>query len=193
MVWPLIVAGMAAGAYKGWEDKQKEKRQRKQAAQIARWTPWTGMQPNQIQEADMTGSVIQGGLTGASLGQSMDTNAAYQDWLKKSAAASASGGGAPSGQEYVNGSPNPSFRGPPRSMAGSSAPASANLTDSSSTGEPPPPLASTMAPSAGASPPARQDGSIPQPGDPDYEAWARQFPTPLAPGRYNGRGASGNY
>lgn len=50
-------------------DRPREERQRKQAAITARWSPWTGMSPGQIQEADPFGSALQGGLTGAMLAQ----------------------------------------------------------------------------------------------------------------------------
>ena len=50
-------------------DRPREERQRKQAAITARWSPWTGMAPGQIQEADPFGSALQGGLTGAMLSQ----------------------------------------------------------------------------------------------------------------------------
>lgn len=50
-------------------DRPKEERQRKQAAITARWSPWTGMAPGAIQEADPFGSALTTGVTGAMLGQ----------------------------------------------------------------------------------------------------------------------------
>ena len=51
-------------------DRPREERQRQQAANTMRYSPWTGMAPNAVQEADPFGSAIQGGLTGAMLSQS---------------------------------------------------------------------------------------------------------------------------
>lgn len=50
-------------------DRPREERQRKLAAETLRWSPWTGMTPGAIQEADPFGSAIQGGLAGAMLSQ----------------------------------------------------------------------------------------------------------------------------
>lgn len=50
-------------------DRPREERQRRQAAITARWSPWTGMAPGAIQEADPLGSVMESGLTGAMLSQ----------------------------------------------------------------------------------------------------------------------------
>lgn len=50
-------------------DRPREERQRRQAAITARWSPWTGMAPGAIQEADPLGSAMEAGLTGAMLSQ----------------------------------------------------------------------------------------------------------------------------
>lgn len=50
-------------------DRPKEQRQRKMEAAKARWSPWTGIAPDAIKEADPFGSALQGGLTGAMVGQ----------------------------------------------------------------------------------------------------------------------------
>lgn len=69
----LALIGGGAGLLKSeLLDRPKEERQRKQAAITARWSPWTGMAPGQIQEADPFGSALQGGLTGAMIGQNID-------------------------------------------------------------------------------------------------------------------------
>lgn len=71
---PLALAaiGAAGGLAKSeFIDRPREERQRKQAAEIARWSPWTGMKPNDITEADPFGNALQGGMTGAMLGQAM--------------------------------------------------------------------------------------------------------------------------
>lgn len=78
---PIIMA--AAGALKGMTiDRAKEDRQRKLAAETARYSPWTGMAPGQVQEADPFGSAMQFGMAGAGLGQniqSMNASQAFQD------------------------------------------------------------------------------------------------------------------
>ena len=50
-------------------DRPREERQRKQAAITTRWSPWTGMAPGAIQEADPFAAALEGGLTGAVLSQ----------------------------------------------------------------------------------------------------------------------------
>jgi hypothetical protein len=50
-------------------DRPREERQRQQAANTMRYSPWTGMAPNAIQEADPLGSAMDAGLTGAMLSQ----------------------------------------------------------------------------------------------------------------------------
>jgi len=63
-------------------DRPKEKRQRQLAAETQRYSPWTGLSAQPIQEADPWGSVIGGGATGLSLGQSLE-RATLEDELKK--------------------------------------------------------------------------------------------------------------
>lgn len=70
---PLWAALMAAGVAKSeLIDRPKEKRQRTLAAETQRNSPWTGMQANDVQEADPFGSALQGGAMGLTMGQSMD-------------------------------------------------------------------------------------------------------------------------
>jgi len=67
-----LLAGAGAGLLKGGVlDAEKERRQRKQEAEIARYSPWTGMGAQRVQEADPFGAALQGGTTGALVGQSM--------------------------------------------------------------------------------------------------------------------------
>lgn len=83
MANPLILGGVLAGTglLKSLTlDKAKEDRQRKLAAETARYSPWTGMQPGQIQEADPFGSALQFGTTGAMLGQGMDAMKGGSAW-----------------------------------------------------------------------------------------------------------------
>jgi hypothetical protein len=71
---PLAMAGIGAALGLGknlFFDAPKEKAQRRLAAETARFSPWTGLSSSSvpITPADPLGSVIQGGLTGASMGQ----------------------------------------------------------------------------------------------------------------------------
>lgn len=66
---PVIAAMAALGLAKGLMDKGKEDKDRRQAAEMARWSPWTGMKPNDIRQSDVMGSTMQGGMTGAMMGQ----------------------------------------------------------------------------------------------------------------------------
>jgi hypothetical protein len=45
-------------------DQPKERRQRELAAQTALYSPWTGMQPQPVQEASPFNSALQGGVMG---------------------------------------------------------------------------------------------------------------------------------
>lgn len=70
----LLTGGMvAAGLGKSLLiDAPKADRQRKLAAETARYSPWTGMAPQQVEEADPIGSAMQFGTTGAMLGQGIE-------------------------------------------------------------------------------------------------------------------------
>jgi hypothetical protein len=69
MTLALIGGGLGVGKY--FLDKEKEDKQRALAAETARWSPWTGMQAQMPQQADLAGPVMQGALTGAMMGQYM--------------------------------------------------------------------------------------------------------------------------
>ncbi len=109
MVAPLIAAaliGAGAGAAKSeFSDKPREARQRKLAAETIRWSPWTHMQAQPIQEADLLGSTVQGGLTGLSMGQNMGLSG-------QEAAAPVVGRGTMDGAEPYYGPPA-QWQGPP--------------------------------------------------------------------------------
>lgn len=65
-----LLAGGGLGLAKGFlVDMPAADRQRKVAATEARYSPWTGIQPQQVQEANPMGSAMQGGMTGAMVGQ----------------------------------------------------------------------------------------------------------------------------
>ena len=77
-------------------DRPREERQRRQAAITARWSPWTGMAPGGIQEADPLGSAMEAGLTGAMLSQNQQkldaADAAAAAKAKDAAEANLAGG-----------------------------------------------------------------------------------------------------
>lgn len=65
-----LLAGAGLGLGKGLlVDGPAADRQRKVSAVEARYSPWTGIQPQQVKEADPMGNAMQGGLTGAMVGQ----------------------------------------------------------------------------------------------------------------------------
>lgn len=64
----------ALGAAKHFAvDVPKEERDTKKAANRTRWSGWTGLKPDPVKDADLLGTVAQFGLTGAQLGQNMNT------------------------------------------------------------------------------------------------------------------------
>lgn len=77
--------GAGAGLLKSQlVDKPKEERERRIAVAQARYSPWTGIKPQEVQEADPFGSMFQGGTAGLALGQGMDTANAQQGYQDKS-------------------------------------------------------------------------------------------------------------
>jgi hypothetical protein len=50
-------------------DRPKEERQRKLAAETQRYSPWTGLQAQQVQEADPLGNAMQFGVNSGMMGQ----------------------------------------------------------------------------------------------------------------------------
>lgn len=70
----LLFAGLGVGKSE-LVDRPKEERQRKLAAEQTRWSPWTGIKPQEVQEADPIGSGMQFGMTGAAMGQGMQNQA----------------------------------------------------------------------------------------------------------------------
>lgn len=72
---PITLAAIMGGAglLKGeLIDRPREERQKKLAAETIRWSPWTGITPGGIQEADPFGAMLQGATTGAVLGQNLN-------------------------------------------------------------------------------------------------------------------------
>lgn len=69
-----MLAGAGIGLLKSEVfDRPKSERERKMAAETMRYSPWTGMTPQPVKEADPMGSALQGGMTGAMFGQNMQT------------------------------------------------------------------------------------------------------------------------
>lgn len=69
---PLALAAIGAGVglAKGeLIDRPKEARQRRTQAEIARYSPWSGLKPTVVQEADPFANALNYGLTGAMMGQ----------------------------------------------------------------------------------------------------------------------------
>lgn len=65
-LWPILAATGAAKAE--LIDKPKADRQRQRAAVQTMYSPWTGLQPEKVEEADTLGSALQWGLAGAMMG-----------------------------------------------------------------------------------------------------------------------------
>lgn len=89
---PMLLAGMGAGLLKSeMVDKPQANRERQLAATTAALSPWTGMTPTMPNEANPLGSMMQGGLAGAQLGQAMQANPTPSMDNKIGAEAAASG------------------------------------------------------------------------------------------------------
>jgi hypothetical protein len=79
---PMMLAGMGAGLLKSQlVDRPQADRERQLAATTASLSPWTGLTPSMPSEANPLGSVMQGGLAGAQLGQGMQKQAQDQEML----------------------------------------------------------------------------------------------------------------
>lgn len=68
---PLLAGALLGLGKSELVDRPQEARDRKTQAEIARWSPWGGMKADmgQIKPASPFNSALQGGLTGATLGQ----------------------------------------------------------------------------------------------------------------------------
>ncbi len=94
---PVILGSLGLGAAKHFiSDKPRAERQRKLNAEIIRYSPWTGMAPQQVDEPDLFGNLLQFGTTGAMLGQGV-ANAEAADALNKAQIANLEGGAGASG------------------------------------------------------------------------------------------------
>lgn len=68
------LAGAIIGLGKGYMDSKKEDKDRKIQAETTRYSPWTHMQAAAPQRADFLGSAMQGGMTGAAMGQNVNNS-----------------------------------------------------------------------------------------------------------------------
>lgn len=103
---PIGLAALMAGAglaKSEFVDKPAEARQRKQQAAIMRYSPWTGMSPQPVQSADPFGSMLQGGMAGAMMGQGMQSADAQNELLKAQAGSYGAGGAGAAGGMYQPG------------------------------------------------------------------------------------------
>jgi len=78
---PLAMAGV--GAAKGVMDQGDARAEAKTQAEIARYSPWSGMQPQQVQKGDPFGAAMQGGMAGMGLSQSMDAAGQANEFQKQ--------------------------------------------------------------------------------------------------------------
>ncbi len=68
--WPALAIGAGAGLLKHeLVDKPQHKRMQEAQAEITRHSPWTGMQGKTLTPPSAFGSMMQGGMTGAMMGQ----------------------------------------------------------------------------------------------------------------------------
>ena len=67
---PMLI-GAGVGLAKGHMDRQQERKDRKTQAEIQRWSPWTGLQGQQVKNTSMLGAGMQGAMGGAMIGQAM--------------------------------------------------------------------------------------------------------------------------
>ena len=82
--WMLPLIGAAIGLAKSqYVDRPVEEKDRELQAATARFSPWTGLAPRDVKRADPFGSVLQGGMTGLQMDQSMT---AADQWKQQTAA-----------------------------------------------------------------------------------------------------------
>jgi len=84
MAWWIPLAMAAASAA---QEKQKVDKANAVQAPInqakAKWSGWTGMEPGQVQIADMLGAGMQGAGAGMAMSQNMDRSDGYNNWLNR--------------------------------------------------------------------------------------------------------------
>lgn len=74
---PLAIAAIGAllGAAKGSQDEANARKAHNLNSEKIRYSPWTRINPDPVKEGDMFGSMMQGGLAGAALGQGISNMA----------------------------------------------------------------------------------------------------------------------
>lgn len=80
---PLVLAGagMAAGAYKGYQDKKRQAAEDKYRRAVIEFSPWTKMgAPDVQQRAGMFEQGLSGGASGLALGQNFLNAGAPNDF-----------------------------------------------------------------------------------------------------------------
>lgn len=87
----MAALGAGGGLLKTYlVDKPQADRDRYMAAITARYSPWTHMQPGQVQQVNPFNNIVQGGAAGMGMGQSMQNN---DTWNQLMQAQMAKGGG----------------------------------------------------------------------------------------------------
>lgn len=89
---PLTLALIGGGiglAKSEFFDRPQAERDRNVAAETTRWSPWTRMQAQPVQEANALGSMSQGALTAAALGQGLSKEGATEKQLNAANAGAA--------------------------------------------------------------------------------------------------------
>lgn len=69
---PLLIAGLAVGAAKSVNDKLQENSDKRLAASTQEYSPWTHLQAQPVQHANIIGDLAGGGMTGLSLNQALN-------------------------------------------------------------------------------------------------------------------------
>lgn len=98
-MWPLAVGGLVLGALNYMDQKDKADNQKKYESTKERWSPWTHQHGQFVQDPSLLNNLLQGGVTGASMGS----------MLMGGADSGASGVGDSTDPKNVN----PNFMGPP--------------------------------------------------------------------------------
>ena len=71
--WAALGIGAGLGLLKNVEGQAQAAAQRKAEAAKTRYSPWTGMMGQAVRSPSLIGDVVQGGATGAMLGQSLES------------------------------------------------------------------------------------------------------------------------
>lgn len=93
MPWGLAIGALVGVAKNQLVDVPREKKQRALAAATQRLSPWTGLQAQPIQQADLLGNALQFGSTGAGMKNALysKNSDAWTKILESTASAAKSG------------------------------------------------------------------------------------------------------